>query len=627
MQLSSSFRQTEAGLIPADWDAQALASLGSFSKGQGIRKGEAASGSIPCIRYGEIYTHHNDIVRAYNSHISRAVAQTSKRLTKGDILFAGSGETKEEIGKAVAYLGDDEVYAGGDIVILSPHSGCSAFLGYLLNSPVVNRQKASKGQGDAVVHISASALGAIVVPVPPISEQRAIAEVLSDIDALVDGLDRLIAKKHDLKQAAMEQLLTGKRRLPGFHGNWRVTRLGDHATFLRNGVNSRTELRTDGPVKYLHYGDIHGCSGVMLAPDNLPSLPRVKATALDRLCDGDLIFADASEDMAGVSKSVEMTGIGKKEVVAGLHTIAARFDKEILAKGFKGYLQFCPMFSEQLRRLAAGTKVYATNRAHIASIEMPLPGAAEQAAIAAVLSDADSELLALEARRAKTRDIKQAMMQALLTGRTRLVKHSTTVAVAAPASRRRRANIHFVRSVLAAEIIDQLHEEPTFGHVKFEKMIFLVERLCGVETGSTYHRKAAGPYDNRALRSIDNQLRQQQWFDARRRNNRYQYVPMKKRGGHKPYFDRYFGVVSVSIENVLNTFRKVDTERCEIVATLLAAWEDLLRQEGPVSDQRIVHEVLHNWHNSKQRIPEDRWLSAIRWMRDRGIVPMSSGSR
>ena len=141
MEVRPGYKQTEGGVIPEQWDAKTLASLGSFSKGQGIRKNEAASGDIPCIRYGEIYTHHNDVVRIYNSHISRGVAQTSKRLAKSDILFAGSGETKEEIGKAVAYVGDDEAYAGGDIVILSPHSESSEFLGYLLNSPVIARQK------------------------------------------------------------------------------------------------------------------------------------------------------------------------------------------------------------------------------------------------------------------------------------------------------------------------------------------------------------------------------------------------------------------------------------------------------------------------------------------------------
>jgi type I restriction enzyme S subunit len=104
-----------------------------------------------------------------------------------------------------------------------------------------------------------------------------------------------------------------------------------------------------------------------------------------------------------------------------LHTIAARFDENVLADGFKGLLQSCSPFSAHLRRLAAGTKVYATNRAHVAGVEMRLPSVSEQTAIATALSDMDAELVALEARREKIRDLKQAMMQELLTGKTRLV--------------------------------------------------------------------------------------------------------------------------------------------------------------------------------------------------------------
>jgi type I restriction enzyme M protein len=202
--------------------------------------------------------------------------------------------------------------------------------------------------------------------------------------------------------------------------DWEVLQLGNHMRFLRNGVNSRAELQTDGPVKYLHYGDIHSCPKATIDPGQLPSLPAEKAVSLDRLRDGDLVFADASEDLDGVSKSVEIRGIGELQLVAGLHTIAVRYDKDVLADGFKGYLQHCPQFASQLRRLAAGTKVYATNRSHVASIEIKLPSTEEQKAIATALDDIEALLDGREKLAAKERDVKQAMMQELLTGKTRL---------------------------------------------------------------------------------------------------------------------------------------------------------------------------------------------------------------
>ena len=257
---------------------------------------------------------------------------------------------------------------------------------------------------------------------PTLTEQRAIAAVLSDADELIGSLEALIAKKRDIKQAAMQQLLTGRTRLPGFGGEWEQRRLGDHLRFLRHGAIPRSDLIGNGTVKYLHYGDIHKAGDVYLDPSvrPMPSLAADRASSLDRLDNGDLVFVDASEDIEGVGKSVEVKGLRGQQIVSGLHTIAARFRKHVLADGFKAYLQFCPAFRHHLRRLAAGTKVYATNRAHIASAEIPLPPLTEQQAIATVLSDMDAEIAALEQRLDKTRAIKQGMMQQLLTGTIRL---------------------------------------------------------------------------------------------------------------------------------------------------------------------------------------------------------------
>jgi type I restriction enzyme S subunit len=277
----------------------------------------------------------------------------------------------------------------------------------------------------AIPHISPDDIRRFYIAVPPTNaEQRAIAEALSDVDRLLGCQEALIAKKRAIKQAAMQQLLTGKTRLPGFSGEWKTKRLGDHVKFLRHGINSRADLTNEGSVKYLHYGDIHTSPDVYLDPrvTAMPALSMEQARSLDRLEDGDLVLVDASEDMEGVAKSVELKGLQGQVVVAGLHTIAARFDKSILVDGFKAYLQFCPDFQDHLRRLAAGTKVYATHRNHIADAEMELPAPEEQTAIAAVLSDLDAEIAALGARRDKTRVIKQGMMQQLLTGRVRLVE-------------------------------------------------------------------------------------------------------------------------------------------------------------------------------------------------------------
>jgi type I restriction enzyme S subunit len=197
----------------AEWCTVSLGEIGTFLKGSGITREQAQSGAIPCVRYGEIYTTHTDHVRSFESGISPAVAATATPLRQGDILFAGSGETKEDIGKCVAFLDDFEAYAGGDIVILRPRAFDSRYLGYALNAAEVNRQKASKGQGDAVVHISAAALAQITVRAPEIAGQTAIATILSDMDTEITALEARLTKARQLKQGMAQALLTGRIRL------------------------------------------------------------------------------------------------------------------------------------------------------------------------------------------------------------------------------------------------------------------------------------------------------------------------------------------------------------------------------------------------------------------------------
>lgn len=423
MELTAGYKPTAMGPIPEGWDLIPFDRL--FTFGNGVNAGKESYGKgLRFINVLEPITYSH----LYGPEIPGRVelsdsAAKSYEVKPGDVVFNRTSETDDELGLAAVYLGSERVVFGGFVIRGRPIDDDldPMFSGYALRAPWIRKQIVPMGQGAVRANIGQKSLRLVVAVVPPLSEQRAIAAALSDVDALLDGLDRLITKKRDVEQAAMQQLLTGRTRLPGFEGDWEVRRFGNHVSFLRNGVNARADLLPEGRVRYLHYGDIHASKETSMSPSGLPSLPDAKAARLDRLRDGDLVFADASEDVAGVSKSVEMKDVGGIEVVSGLHTIAARFDKTVLADGFKGFLQFCPSFASHLRRLAAGTKVYATNRAHIASVEMRLPSTDEQTAISQVLADMDAEITALEARRDKSRMLKQAMMQELLTGRTRLL--------------------------------------------------------------------------------------------------------------------------------------------------------------------------------------------------------------
>ena len=126
--------QTRLPGFHGEWEVKRLGDVGTFLKGSGVKKDEAESGSLPCIRYGEIYTHHNDYIRTFKSWISPDVSATATKLRQGDLLFAGSGETKEDIGKCVAFVNDYEAFAGGDIVILRVANADAMFMGYYFSS-------------------------------------------------------------------------------------------------------------------------------------------------------------------------------------------------------------------------------------------------------------------------------------------------------------------------------------------------------------------------------------------------------------------------------------------------------------------------------------------------------------
>jgi type I restriction enzyme, S subunit len=408
----SKYKHTEVGEIPEDWNVVLLGSLGTFSKGQGIRKDEAASGEIPCVRYGEIYTHHSDHVRAFNSFISTHVAQSSKRLRRGDLLFAGSGETKEEIGKCVAFLQDIEAYAGGDIVILSPEKGDSPFFGYLFNAPVIARQKASKGQGDAIVHISASSLSSINVPMPPsANEQRVIATALTDVDELIASLDKLIAKKRDIKQATMQQLLTGQRRLPGFSGEWEMKRLGDIARIQR-GASPRP---IDSPVWF----DDNSSIGWVRISDVTRAGMYLRETSQRLSAMGIQHSRPVSRQSLIMSICATVGRPVITEIDTCIHDGFVVFD---LLQAHKLFIYYVLKFIESNwgKYGQTGSQMN-LNTGLINRTEIALPSAIEQTAIVNVLSDMDAEIAALEARRDKARALKQGMMQELLTGRIRLV--------------------------------------------------------------------------------------------------------------------------------------------------------------------------------------------------------------
>ncbi len=430
------FKQTEVGMIPSDWEVKFLSEIGSFSKGSGISRSESNSGNLPAIRYGEIYTKHNDYIKVFYSHVSKEVANKSTRIYQGDVLFSASGETKEDIGKTVAFLEPIEAYAGGDIIIMSPKCPVnSMFLGYILNFPTIAKQKAIKAQGDAVVHITTDSLRKLQVCIPKTTkEQQRIANALSDVDTLIANLEKLIAKKKNIKQGAMQQLLTGRKRLPGFapaKPTYKQTELG--------------KIPTDWefvPVSELAKDMADGPFGSNLKKEHYTSDPQARIIQLSNIGENGWEDENTKYTTFEHAKTIARCIVPKEESIlvakmmpAGRAIICPKIEKqyvlgsdviritanEKLNSKYFVYASKSDVYLKQISDNTQGSTRQRTSISKLRKILILLPSLDEQTAIANVLSDMDTEIATLETKLAKYRKLKTGMMQQLLTGKIRLV--------------------------------------------------------------------------------------------------------------------------------------------------------------------------------------------------------------
>jgi type I restriction enzyme S subunit len=415
MELKSGYKRTEVGIIPEEWAAKTVGGEIDLLTGYPFPSSGYKESGVRLLRGSNVKrgeTDWADDITQYWQSVSPDVARYELRL--GDLVIAMDGSL---VGRSYAQLKSEDLPAlllqrvarirstKLDVTYLTAFVGSERFIKYADSVKTVT----------AIPHISPDDIRKFTIPVPPsVGEQHAIASALSDVDALLYGLCRLIAKKRNLKQAAMQQLLTGRTRLPGFHGEWNVKRLGDCLLSRPDyGINAAAVPFSDKLPSYIRITDISEQG--RFCPD-----PRVSvhAASADQyyLHRGDVVFARTG---ASVGKSYLYRPDDGQLVFAGF-LIRVRPNPEILVSPFLSAYATTKPYWNWVRLMSMRSGQPGINGNEYAQLPLSLPALLEQTAIAAVLTDMDAELETLEQRLDKTRALKQGMMQELLTGTTRL---------------------------------------------------------------------------------------------------------------------------------------------------------------------------------------------------------------
>ncbi len=405
------YKQTKVGVIPLEWEVLPLAKV-CVKIQDGTHFSPSPGGSdflyvtSKNIRFGAL-----DISTAGRIDAAQHRAIYARcDVRAGDLLLTKDGANT---GNAALNTLEEEFSLLSSVAFLRFDFRKHApgyFLQQILSASGQRRMKDAMS-GNAITRLTLENIRELRFPVAPLSEQRAISKALGDMDALIGALTQLIAKKRDLKQAAMQHLLTGQTRLPGFRGEWEMTRLGDVVTLHRENV-----IPTNSPTQ-------------LFALFSLPAFDSGKAPAVEPgAAIGSNKFRVPANAVLVSKLNPRIPRVWTPEEIPGHAVCSTEFLVLVptvdISRGFLSAVCSSPRFCEQMELAATGTtgSHQRMNPADALRIEAPFPPTlAEQTAIAAVFSDIDAELSALEQRLAKTSALKQGMMQELLTGKTRLV--------------------------------------------------------------------------------------------------------------------------------------------------------------------------------------------------------------
>ena len=371
-------------------------------RGSGITREQVTEDGIPCVRYGEIYTTYNIWFDECKSHTTIENIANPKYFEYGDILFAITGESVEDIAKSTAYVGNEKCLAGGDIVVLK-HNQNPKYLSYVLSTHNAQQQKSKGKIKSKVVHSSVPAIEEIEIPLPDLEIQNRLVNVLDNFDAIctdlniglpaeIEARQRQYEYYRDLLLTFVEQgntILTDRQtdrqtliKLLQYVFGTVYVRLGDIATITRGGNFQKRDFVTNG-FPCIHYGQIYTSYGIY-ADKTITNISEDAAEKSKKAAKNDIIMAVTSENIDDVCKCVAW--LGEHEIAVSGHTAIVHHEQN---PKFLAYYFHAQDFIKQKKKLAHGTKVIEVTPDKLNDIIVPLPSKEEQEHIVSVLDHFD----------------------------------------------------------------------------------------------------------------------------------------------------------------------------------------------------------------------------------------------
>ena len=519
------------------------------------------------------------------------------------------------------------------------------FLSFYLNRPEARLRLVQHAVGSNMPNLNTEILAGVPIAFPGLSQQKAIAITLGNLDhkiAINNAINAELEKTAKLlydywfvqfdspnaegkpyranggEMVWNEQL---KREIPK---GWAVKTIGECVSQIVTGLNPRNNfVLGNGSNKYVTIKSIENGRLDFSKCDYVDDNALAKIHNRSDISADDILFTSIEPVGRLCRIWEEPQGWDINESVFSIRT-----DTNVVTTDFLYAAMDNDGFRATTTSLRTGSVQKGIRIGDLRSIRIAIPSKQLLTAFSTVVAPIYQKMWLLEKQNNELTALRDFLLPLLMNGQVTVASRAPKLEIvkAAPKALTKQESV-FKRLILSAYILDNICDEPTAGRVKFEKLLYLCEHCAELPLYSEFYRAAAGPYDPKALYSVESQLQKNKWFASQKsKGDSRAYARLEKSKGYMPYLDNSFSVEQKSmIDKLLHHFKSQRTIECEIVATLYGAWNDFLIEGNQPTDKQIVDEVLCNWNSSKERIAPERWYSALQWMRKNGIVPIGFG--